>query len=47
MTDDVELIAGHLREALNTLESGVGDRDTLEMKLQALGAGLPPDGNES
>jgi predicted negative regulator of RcsB-dependent stress response len=35
------------REALNTLESGVGDRDTLQMKLQALGAGLPEDGNES
>jgi predicted negative regulator of RcsB-dependent stress response len=34
-------------EALDHLESGVGDRAKLEMKLQALGAELPGDGNES
>ena len=34
-------------EALNQLESGVGDRGKLEMKLQALGAELPEGGNES
>jgi predicted negative regulator of RcsB-dependent stress response len=34
-------------EALDHLESGVGDRGKLELKLQALGAELPGDGNES
>jgi predicted negative regulator of RcsB-dependent stress response len=34
-------------DALGQLESGVGDRGKLVMKLQALGAELPEDGNES
>jgi len=34
-------------DALDRLESGVGDRGKLVMKLQALGAELPEDGNES
>jgi len=41
-----EAVAAYL-EALNLLESGVGDRDKLRMKLHALGAELPEDGNES
>jgi predicted negative regulator of RcsB-dependent stress response len=35
------------QEALDQLEAGFGDRSTLLMKLQALGAGLPEDGIES
>ena len=35
----------HLQSATST--PGVGDRAKLEMKLQALGAELPGDGNES
>jgi predicted negative regulator of RcsB-dependent stress response len=35
------------KEALDQLEAGLGDRSTLLMKLQALGAGLPDDGIES
>jgi predicted negative regulator of RcsB-dependent stress response len=39
--------AAAYQEALDELEAGVGDRSTLLMKLQALGAELPGDGNES
>jgi len=39
-------VAAYL-EALDQLESGVGDRGNLVMKLQALGAELPEDGGES
>ena len=35
------------REALDALEAGVGDRNKLVMKLEALGAGLAEDGTES
>jgi predicted negative regulator of RcsB-dependent stress response len=41
-----EAAAAYL-EALQQLESGVGDRAKLRMKLQALGAELPDDGTES
>jgi len=41
-----QAVAAYL-DALNELESGVGDRDKLRMKLQALGAELPEDGAES
>jgi predicted negative regulator of RcsB-dependent stress response len=41
-----EAVAAY-QEALDQLEAGVGDRSTLLMKLQALGAGLPGDGIES
>lgn len=41
-----EAVAAYL-EALNALESGVGDRDKLLMKLQALGAAQTEDGTES
>jgi predicted negative regulator of RcsB-dependent stress response len=34
-------------EALNTLEAGEGDRATLVLKLESLGAEIPDDGNES
>ena len=34
-------------EALDALEAGVGDRNKLVMKLEALGAGLAEDGTES
>jgi len=39
-------VAAYL-EALDQLESGVGDRGNLVIKLQALGADLPEDGSES
>ncbi|MEJ2384119.1 MAG: tetratricopeptide repeat protein [Xanthomonadales bacterium] len=35
------------REALDGLEAGVGDRNKLVMKLEALGVELPEDGSES
>ena len=35
------------REALVALEAGVGDRNKLVMKLEALGADLAEDGTES
>jgi predicted negative regulator of RcsB-dependent stress response len=35
------------REALDSLEAGVGDRSKLVMKLESLGAALPEDGSES
>ena len=35
------------REALDALEAGVGDRNKLVMKLEALGADLAEDGTES
>ena len=35
------------REALDSLEAGVGDRNKLVMKLESLGAALPEDGSES
>jgi predicted negative regulator of RcsB-dependent stress response len=41
-----EAVAAY-QEALEQLEAGVGDRSTLLMKLQALGAALPDDGIES
>jgi predicted negative regulator of RcsB-dependent stress response len=39
--------AAAYREALDTLEAGVGDRGKLVMKLEALGAELPEDGSGS
>lgn len=41
-----EAIAAYL-EALNTLESGEGDRVTLVLKLESLGADIPGDGSGS
>ena len=35
------------REALDSLEAGVGDRNKLVMKLESLGVDLPEDGSES
>jgi len=35
------------QEALETLEVGVGDRATLVLKLESLGADIPEDGNQS
>lgn len=35
------------REALASLEEGVGDRNKLEMKLQSMGAEIPEGGGES
>jgi predicted negative regulator of RcsB-dependent stress response len=43
---DDAAVAAYL-EALDQLESGVGDRGNLVMKLQALGAEVPEDGSES
>ena len=41
-----ESIAAYL-EALDTLEAGEGDRATLVLKLESLGADIPDDGSES
>ena len=41
-----EAVAAYL-DALASLEAGVGDRDKLVLKLQALGAEIPEDGGES
>jgi predicted negative regulator of RcsB-dependent stress response len=41
-----EAIAAYL-EALDTLEAGVGDRNTLVLKLESMGAEVPEDGNQS
>lgn len=41
-----QAVAAYL-EALDQLESGVGDRDNLRLKLQALGSPLPDDRSES
>ena len=41
-----EAIAAYL-EAFNTLEAGEGDRATLTLKLESLGADIPDDGSES
>ena len=41
-----EAIAAYL-EALETLEAGVGDRNTLVLKLESMGAEVPEDGNQS
>ncbi len=41
-----EAIAAYL-EAFNTLETGEGDRATLVLKLESLGANIPDDGSES
>ena len=41
-----EAVAAYL-DALAELEAGVGDRDKLVLKLQALGAEIPEDGGES
>lgn len=41
-----EAITAYL-EALDTLEAGVGDRNTLVLKLESLGAEIPEDGNQS
>jgi len=41
-----EAITAYL-EAFNTLEAGEGDRATLELKLESLGADIPDDGSES
>jgi predicted negative regulator of RcsB-dependent stress response len=41
-----EAVAAYL-DALAQLEAGVGDRDKLVLKLQALGAEIPEDGGES
>jgi predicted negative regulator of RcsB-dependent stress response len=40
-----EAIAAYL-EAFNTLEAGEGDRATLVLKLESLGADIPDDGSE-
>jgi len=42
-----EAAAAAYREALDKLESGVGDRAKLEMKLQSLAAGSPETGSET
>ena len=42
-----EAAAAAYREALDKLESGVGDRAKLEMKLQSLAAGSPESGSET
>ena len=34
-------------DALNSLEAGEGDRATLVLKLESLGAEIPETGNES
>jgi predicted negative regulator of RcsB-dependent stress response len=41
-----QAIAAYL-EALETLEAGVGDRATLVLKLESMGADIPEDGNQS
>jgi predicted negative regulator of RcsB-dependent stress response len=41
-----EAIAAYL-EALDTLEAGVGDRNTLVLKLESMGAEIPEDGTQS
>ncbi len=41
-----EAITAYL-EAFNTLEAGEGDRASLVLKLESLGAAIPGDGNES
>jgi predicted negative regulator of RcsB-dependent stress response len=41
-----EAVAAY-REALDSLEAGVGDRNKLTMKLESLGAELPEDGSGS
>jgi len=41
-----EAIAAYL-EALETLEAGVGDRGMLVLKLEAMGAEIPPDDGQS
>jgi predicted negative regulator of RcsB-dependent stress response len=43
-TDDA--IAEYLK-ALDSLEAGVGDRNTLVLKLESLGADIPEDGTQS
>ncbi len=41
-----EAIAAY-QESLELLEAGAGDRAKLQMKLEAMGAEVPEDGNES